>query len=667
MGQRHQIFLIARLVPKGSATGQAYYRCIGVRHHQWCWEYYVPTALQRFLTLIKNPNNAEIIRDEIRRAQGVYPRQGDDTPVPLMPCPYTLMLLSMAWDMDLHSPEIAYSSGLGFERYTLNPEMGSFDGHNNDGITIIDVTDPSDPGYCHVYRSGEPPTDARGYVNHYETLGSVHTRQFEIEVLDGVRNLSARELAEVWPDEYLAFINPGPTSENVDAKTQNQATQGQTIPSLADLAIAPALDHALATDDIEQLEEMIWMPGKADLMKKVLVTKSPLPDNAMSLLVKILTHELGSTSRFILDLSVFPSLSHGQVGSLVNALLNKKPNIMSLNLSGNHNICAQTIIEVLSALPKLTRLVLLNTSIADDQLLELMSTSPKLFYNLYDLVHPAFLRPTLGSDIDSEHIKAETLHPAYNHGLTFATIDDSIESFASTPIFHPVKLLRTLVRHLKIHLWHEQRRDFYFNWSYVRSGMGPLLTLSTGTSIAQLRKQKAEAKAGVSPGAVLVDKGLDSENRWNSRSITSVPRTFSVDGFLGVGWMFILKVEAPYGRGQERKSPAYGFVKVDREAVKRRAKEGNTGSDTSVSRVNRSKFYELISGLYNIYDVRGFISEMEKEGRPVPRGDSSIFDIFEKCALVTVNDLETAFNSMSYKDGEDEFWGSAVEMKMNDN
>ncbi|KAK7440623.1 hypothetical protein VKT23_016971 [Stygiomarasmius scandens] len=485
MGRRHQVFLIARLVPKGSETGQAYYRCIGARHHQWCWGILPQRALHRFITLIKNPNNAEIIRDEIRGMQGEYGRQGDKTPVPLMPCPYTLLLLSMAWNMDFESPEFAYASGTGFDCHILPPELSSFGGDNNDGITVIDVTDPSDPGYCFVYSSGEPPVDARGYICHYteETSPTVH--ESEIADLDHIRLLTAQELAEVWPNEYLVFATPGSgeaetSTEDVAPELENHC---QTVPSLVDLAFAPALEHALATDDTEQFEETLWMPGKADLTKRVLMTQNPLCNCGMRLLIKLLTKELRSTSRFILDLSVFPFLSSEQVEFLIKTLSNSGVDVKSLNLSGNHHTSVQTVVVALSSYPSLLRLVLLNTSIADDQLLDLMSTSPKLFYNLYDLVHPAFLRATETKFIGLP--EAETLHSAYNHGFSFVVADDTIRFFASTPLFHPEKLLKTLVRHMPILIWHEETNNTFFRWKYADSGFAPLLALSTGTTLVQ--------------------------------------------------------------------------------------------------------------------------------------------------------------------------------------
>ncbi|KAK7440619.1 hypothetical protein VKT23_016967 [Stygiomarasmius scandens] len=641
----HQAFLIARLVPHGSKTGQAYYRCIGVHNHLHCYGALPLTAVHRFITLLKNPNNADIVRDEIRRVQSVYGRMGEEPRVPLMPCPYVLLLLSMAWNMDLE-PMTAYASGSRFEIGVLDPDMGSFDYDNDDGITIIDVTDPSDPGYCFVFESDGPgiPLDAKGYISisqYHDIASLLEDARNEIEVdlstqvtesvanLDDVRLLTSGELAEVWPDEYLASTEDNSSDSNVTgsgaalAANFHRDWQSQTIPSLVNLTLPAAVEYALVINDTEQLEEMVWMPGKADLMKKTLIIKNPLPDGGLSLVVKILAQELQSTSRFILDLSMFPFLSSDQVGFLIETLSSTSPNVKSLNLSGNHNISIQTVTKVLNSLPYLVRLVLLDTSIADNQLLELMLTSPKLFYNLYDLVHPAFLRA-----VGPDQMVEETLHPAYRHGFTFVVIDAGIESCASMPIFHPEKLLQTLVRHISI----LKESDRYFNSLYIKS-VGPISAMSTGASMGS----QPGTDTGQDVPIILVDKGPGKDG-WNSRSVVCVPRTESMECFFGVGWMFLLKAK----RFHSAVNPlAYGFVKVDRDALEERVKEKKLRPEDLSGSENTHKRYDLLlSGLYKIYDVKGFLKEMEREGRPIPSEKSDIIAAFEHPEVTLVSDRD---------------------------
>ncbi|THU99697.1 hypothetical protein K435DRAFT_776898 [Dendrothele bispora CBS 962.96] len=610
MGQHHQAFIIARLIPHGSTTEKPYYRCIGAHHHSWCYGTLPLAATHRFLTLIKNEDNAEIIRDELRRAQYEYGRRWESPLMSKMPCPYTLLLLAQAWNMDLGSVEDAYATGVGLEYSTLDPDMGSFDEDSDDDMSIIDVTDPSNPAYCFVYEYGGEPIDMKGYIAKYYDMSDmqklVESGEMEetiavravkvVSALEGVRVLTSDALAEAWPDEYNVD-NPSPETHS----TESAELQKQKVPSLVDLTLSPAVDNALASSDIEQLEYLLMIPGKAELVKRYLMTKNPLPDSGTALLTNIITHEFESTSRVILDLSGYLYLSSDQVVYIVNALAETLPgHILSLKLSGNQNISTTTVVEVLKAFPQLLRLVLLNTSITNDQLLELVSTSPNLFFNLHDLVHPAFLYPIVSNDPRWLHRYAApaTLHPAYRHGLTFVSFDGRNNDITtdSVPFFNPEQLLKKLARPLSIMT---QSEDPYFDHSYVGSGLGPILSLSAGTTVVDPSKTMKEGATDKS-SLVSVDGGSD----WYSRSVVSSPRAGSSDCFRGVGWIFILKfgTDIPSTR-------RYGFVKVDEDLLVREEKSEEDG---------KSLLLELVPGLYKIYDVKGFLKEIGKEGRPSP-------------------------------------------------
>ncbi|KAK7031147.1 hypothetical protein VNI00_013562 [Paramarasmius palmivorus] len=131
MGQRHQAFLITRLIPHGEQT-KAYYRCIAAVHHQWCYGRLPLSATRRFLNLVKNPENATIVRDEIRRAQGKYGCQGEEPKIPDMAFPYTQFLFVQAWNMDIDSPR-GNTHRMGFEESVFRDP--------NVGVTTIQVDD----------------------------------------------------------------------------------------------------------------------------------------------------------------------------------------------------------------------------------------------------------------------------------------------------------------------------------------------------------------------------------------------------------------------------------------------------------------------------------------------------------------------------------------------
>jgi hypothetical protein len=162
MGQRFQAFIIARVVPYGGKTAR--YRCVGAIHHQWCYGRLPLKALRRFLTSVKEPLNAQIIRHELEGLHGKYAPssdgedgkedKGSDAPantgsgveaeedaatklteqkdqgpkLPVMPAPYATFLLSSAWNVELGSGEVAYAHGTAFPFNILDANYGSYDG-----------------------------------------------------------------------------------------------------------------------------------------------------------------------------------------------------------------------------------------------------------------------------------------------------------------------------------------------------------------------------------------------------------------------------------------------------------------------------------------------------------------------------------------------------------
>ena len=59
MGQRHQLFIIARLRPYGAAEDSPpLYRCVAAFHSQWLYGCLALRSARRILTLIKKKENA---------------------------------------------------------------------------------------------------------------------------------------------------------------------------------------------------------------------------------------------------------------------------------------------------------------------------------------------------------------------------------------------------------------------------------------------------------------------------------------------------------------------------------------------------------------------------------------------------------------------------------
>ena len=111
MGQRHQVFLIARVTPYSKPLGETRYRCVAALHHQWCYGRLPLNAATRFFTLIKQKENAEIIREEILNIHGLYGIFRTRPQLPEVPCPFTHYLMQSAWSSNLNDPNDFYESG----------------------------------------------------------------------------------------------------------------------------------------------------------------------------------------------------------------------------------------------------------------------------------------------------------------------------------------------------------------------------------------------------------------------------------------------------------------------------------------------------------------------------------------------------------------------------
>lgn len=133
MGQPHQVFLIARILPHGAPpNAPPRHRCIGAYNHRWCYGRLPLRAVRRFLTLVRNEENAAVIRAELRAIDGKYGVFGSGPDVPYIPCPYAVSLLGAALNTDLDGDgDGRYVSGITFEEGLYPASMGCWDGRQS--------------------------------------------------------------------------------------------------------------------------------------------------------------------------------------------------------------------------------------------------------------------------------------------------------------------------------------------------------------------------------------------------------------------------------------------------------------------------------------------------------------------------------------------------------
>ncbi|TFK83185.1 hypothetical protein K466DRAFT_458492, partial [Polyporus arcularius HHB13444] len=411
MGHRHQVLLIARVRPHGAPPDHpGNRRCIAAFHHQWCKGSSPLIAMRRLVTLIQQPDNAAIVRAEVRDIEGKYGSHGAVEPrIPDTPCPFTAALLAMAWSADLQDSSDIDSDGTTLVYDLLTASMGCWQGDNNDGLSILDVTDPEDPAYCFLTGNETPgtpkqrhaPLDARGYLSAYYHLekptkgkakhgNTTHGKlSSTLHVyLTDVPLLPITSLREAWPNE--TFRDP-PRSNAVSqvAPESRQATPGDVsagaMPTLVEISFEIVVKQSVDDGDTAEVEKLLWLPGRAAQAKTILRGLGTFTDSAAHLLGVALEELREETYR--VDLTGF-QMSGAHVATVLCAL----GDIHSVDLSGNAVIVADEVPDILAATPTLRRIVLMGCpSVDGPRLLELVQTQPSRFKTVEGILHPAFL------------------------------------------------------------------------------------------------------------------------------------------------------------------------------------------------------------------------------------------------------------------------------------
>jgi hypothetical protein len=205
MGQRHQLFVIAKIANR--------YRGLAVFHHQWLYGYRALRQCLALLTIFSAPANRLAILQELaaarRHSENFWAKPLDYTnnevPFPFIT---TCLLLGASFNV-----EDGYNARVILEPFNMAFNMGD----NNDGITIIDITDLSHVRYCfvlwnewHFFQSDEVeesqdflmrplsgPTYLSAYYDAKQRAGAEH--QHLMQQYDRWDLIEVDALANTWP------------------------------------------------------------------------------------------------------------------------------------------------------------------------------------------------------------------------------------------------------------------------------------------------------------------------------------------------------------------------------------------------------------------------------------------------------------------------------------
>jgi hypothetical protein len=454
---------------------------------------------------------------------------------------------------------------------------------NNDGITVIDITTPENPSYCFISGSDlsnakdRVPISAEEYVRSYYSVpdGEEEGNRDEECVLKSIASLegeplvSLEMLADAWPHEYQKASEHRQTA----ASNTSEETANTAIPALTDLALKPAVEYALRTDQTTEIEELLWMPRKTELIKEILQAENPFPATGIALLIKIIAVEAEADKS--IDLSHF-FLSSEQIVSVVA----KFRAIEVLRLSHNTNVTIDTVRVVLTSLPRLRRLFLLDTSVANKGLCDLLSDEPKLFCNMETLIHPHFLLSKEGAYPNAFSL---IVAPAQNHSL----------AAASLPYFTPAMVVQALTDYLI-----GFSSEHSYPYSVLQSTLVPQVILAAGI------RQNGQG--------------------WTERSVPLFAQ-YSLRAFTGEGWFFAFQWPLfGYNNTPDKK---YAFVKVNPAALKKTTQVKEPEQSKTVDDDDNAQAAQHV-----VCDLGAFLEEMEREGRPAPAAPAvdGLVAIFKK-------------------------------------
>jgi hypothetical protein len=350
---------------------------------------------------------------------------------------------------------------------------------NNDGISVIDVTDPTAPSYCFVSvyelelaETEVPalvPLSAEQYVRAYypkytsplksgpkETEKEAIERRRDLAVendiqdaiakLQDVKLVDLEMLAEAWPAEYdpdgklkgTANIVTGPVTSDVC--------------SPFDPKVSPAtVAYAIQKGDIRDIEARVWMPGEASAIKAALRLLSPFPDAGMELLTKVMEKEVSGPNAE-LDLTGI-SQSSAQLEKLVSPM----KEVSVFNLSHMSTLDIDGVRTVLAKFPHLKSLNLLGSpSISSDSIYSLLHTKYHLFNHLEALIHPSLLGELKDATDCCPYRNAFSFIGVYTHNL----------KACSLPFFTPSRVIQALIDTL------QPLCDGHDSYSFLQTSIG---------------------------------------------------------------------------------------------------------------------------------------------------------------------------------------------------
>ncbi|KAL8767927.1 MAG: hypothetical protein Q9209_005715 [Squamulea sp. 1 TL-2023] len=340
MGQRHQLFVIANIGGR--------YRTLAVVHHQWLNGDGPLRRCLRFMQIFQAGSNRIPLKQEFRAAEDKSDEfwTGND----FQPFPFvaTSLLIGSSFD-----PCKGYQSRVHLLAFNTTPDQVD----NNDGITIVDISNPKYVQYSfaflHGWEEGVKPLSAMAYMCHY-------IAPYNHTIDDDELSLSKRLEHKKIPQEYRMLTQQFESQRMIQAESLrnwlNQDTDHNVNPlseeamtaypklALRDQAMDALLETALKDPDYDpsNLAEAQLLPDFVSKLRNKMLSlakadKLPTSPNIVHYL------EIAFGEEVNVDLSPF---TNSPAEHLVEAalVLLKSGVVKSLDLSHLGNL-TQTHVE----------------------------------------------------------------------------------------------------------------------------------------------------------------------------------------------------------------------------------------------------------------------------------------------------------------------------------
>ncbi|KAJ4319809.1 hypothetical protein N0V84_006190 [Fusarium piperis] len=400
MGQRHQLFVIARV--------GKHYRSLAAVHHQWLYGVSALRSSLRLLRIFSDPGNRLALEHELDLAAPFFkdqppPTSGlakyQDARNTICPFPFILTCLAIGASYDPKTGQVQTI-------HELRHDTGYDQGDNNDGITVLDITDLDNVRYCFVNFGGgevyafeddedgangsrtnspppETPLTGRQYLRGYysESDEMVQRNMDIIEALEAAPLVEEVALARTWPW--------GGWSDEAKAKAAealNDPQDGNTTKSLRDMAGAKLFERILTStdDDFDPLllDEVQNFPGFQKMVKDHLLC---FPEKVGPTQASAYLLQLAYAGKDCLEWNLFTELDPKTIKAALKSDALK--DATTISLTALHDTEPSELLEALSSLNRLHTLQILDRPDREDE-----GVSNRLFEALAESDHPLALR-----------------------------------------------------------------------------------------------------------------------------------------------------------------------------------------------------------------------------------------------------------------------------------